>query len=76
MENNAFIGATLTELLNFLDARAIVNLFHEDGKTLLKAGVRVYELLADKDFLEAHRNTEVKGLVTIINYLNILIEEA
>lgn len=76
MENNAIINIRLVELLNILDARAIITLFTEIGGEPVKSNVKVYELLADDDFIKAHKNTEVKGLVSFINVTNILIKEA
>ena len=76
MENNAILNIRLVELLNILDARAIITLFTEIGGEPAKSNVKVYELLADSDFIKAHKNTEVKGLVSFINVTNILIKEA
>ena len=76
MENNAIINMRLVELLNILDARTIITLFTEIGGEPVKSNVKVYELLADDEFIKAHKNTEVKGLVSFINVTNILIKEA
>lgn len=76
MENNAIIYMRLVELLNILDARDIITLFTEIGGEPVKSNVKVYELLADDEFIKAHKNTEVKGLVSFINVTNILIKEA
>ena len=74
MENNGIINIRLVELLNILDARANICIFTEVGKPALKE-CKVFELLADRDFLKDHKNTEVRGLVSFINVTNILIEE-
>ena len=42
----------------------------------MRANVRVYELLADKEFIEAYRLKTVKGFIVVMNSVNILIEEA
>lgn len=76
MENNAILNIRLVELLNILDARDIITLFTEIGGEPVKSNVKVYELLADDEFIKAHKNTEVKGLVSFINVTNILIKEA
>lgn len=76
MENNAILNIRLVELLNILDARTIITLFTEIGGEPVKSNVKVYELLADDEFIKAHKNTEVKGLVGFINVTNILIKEA
>ena len=76
MENNAILNIRLVELLNFLDARATISLFTDIGGEPVKSNVKVYELLADSDFIKAHKNTEVNGLISFINVTNILIEEA
>ena len=79
MNNNAIInGFRLMDLLNILDARANVTVFTgitADDKVSSDA-VKVYELLADKDFISKYGKRDVKGLVSFINVTNILIEEA
>lgn len=79
MENNAIInGFRLKDLLNILDARANVAVYTgitaEDKVS--KDAVKVYELLADNDFMNKYGKKEVKGLVSFINVTNILIKEA
>lgn len=76
--NNAIInGFRLKDLLNILDARAIVSIFTGiTSNDIIKDSCKVYEILADKDFLETYGKREVKGLVSFINTTNILIEEA
>lgn len=79
MNNNAIInGFRLMDLLNILDARANVTVFTgitADDKVSADA-VKVYELLADKDFISKYGKRDVKGLVSFIHVTNILIEEA
>lgn len=74
--NNAIInGFRLKDLLNILDARALVSVYA--GITVddkIKSAL-VYELLADKEFIKTYGNKEVNGLVSFINVTNILIEE-
>ena len=79
MENNAIInGFRLKDLLNILDARANVTVY--TGITaeakVSKDAVKVYELLADNDFMNKYGKKEVKGLVSFINVTNVLIKEA
>lgn len=76
MENNAILNIRLVELLNILDARATVSIFTKIDGEPVKSNFKVYELLADSYFIKAHKNTEVKGLISFINVTNILIEEA
>ena len=58
MENNAIInGFRLKDLLNILDARACVTIFtgaKECDKVIGTDSVKVYELLADKEFLKIY----------------------
>ena len=75
MNNNGIINIRLVELLDILDARATVCIFKEIGEPAIK-DCKVYEILADKEFIKSHKRTEVKGLVSFINVTNILIEEA
>lgn len=79
MNNNAIInGFRLMDLLNILDARTNVTVFTgitADDKVSEDA-VKVYNLLADKDFISKYGKRDVKGLVSFINVTNILIEEA
>ena len=79
MENNAIInGFRLKDLLNILDARANVTVYTgitaEDKVS--KDAVKVYELLADNDFMNKYGKKEVKGLVSFMLCTNILIKEA
>ena len=75
MENNAIINIRLVDLLNILDARTTVSIFTEIGKEPVKNQFKVYELLADSDFMRANKNTEVNGIVNFIHITNILIKE-
>lgn len=74
MKNAIINGFRLKDLLNILDARTRVGIFTEIGKDAVKDCV-VYELLADKEFLDEYGNIEVTGLVSFINVTNILIGE-
>lgn len=77
MENNAIInGFRLKDLLNILDARANVTVYTGIKDKVSEDSVKVYELLADNDFMNKYGKKEVKGLVSFINVTNILIEEA
>lgn len=78
MNNNALInGFRLMDLLNILDARTNVTVF--TGITaddrVSKDAVKVYELLADKEFIKDYGKRDVKGLVSFINVTNILITD-
>lgn len=78
MNNNALInGFRLMDLLNILDARTNVTVFTgitADDK-VSKDAVKVYELLADKEFISQYGKRDVKGLVSFINVTNILITD-
>lgn len=77
MKNNAMIGADLGDLLNVLDSKTKVCIFTgKDGKILLRADVKVSELLADEDFIDAYKYRTVRGFIVILNSVTILIEEA
>ncbi len=78
MVNNAIINSfRLVDFLNILDARSNISIFTELGGLPLKESVYVYELLADKEFIETYgKRYDVKGLVSFIHVTNILIEEA
>lgn len=76
MKNAIINGFRLKDLLNILDARAIVSIYAGiNPNDNIKNTFKVYELLADKEFIEAYGKREVKGLVSFINVTNILIEE-
>lgn len=78
MKNAIINGFRLKDLLNILDARANVTIFTgittEDKVS--KDAVKVYELLADKDFMNNYGKKDVTGLVSFMNVTHILIEEA
>lgn len=79
MKNNSIIGFRLKDLLDILDARANVTVYTgitEDDKITSNA-VKVYELLANTDFINKYGEKEVKGLgFSFMLCTNILIEEA
>lgn len=78
MKNAIINGFRLKDLLNILDARANVTIFTgittEDKVS--EDAVKVYELLADKDFINKYGKKDVTGLVSFMNVTHILIEEA
>lgn len=78
MKNAIINGFRLKDLLNILDARANVTIFTgittEDKVS--KDAVKVYELLADTDFINKYGKKDVTGLVSFMNVTHILIEEA
>ena len=78
MENNAFINSNLTlkYFIYNLEARITVRIFNSKTMLSIKAGA-VYEILADRDFLETYGDYSIKGLNLggIGNGLNILIEK-
>ena len=75
MENAIINGFRLKDLLNILDARANVTVFTgiTSNDSITENSVKVYELLADKEFIETYGKYNVKGLVSFINTTNILI---
>lgn len=76
MVNNAIINYfRLKDLLNILDARARVSIFTGIGELPIKEAVNVYELLADKEFINSYGKYDVTGLVSVINRTNILITQ-
>lgn len=76
MEKNATINARLADLLEVMDARAMVNIFvgDMDKQTSIKF-LRVYEFLAEPELMRKYKNYEVVGL-NIGLQTNILIKEA
>lgn len=77
MENNAFISISFKDLLNILDARAIVTVYtgikQED---IINKSARVYELLADKEFIDTYGSYSVAGVIGLLgNSANILIKK-
>lgn len=77
MNNNAIVNTNLGDLLDLLDARAIVNIFAGNkGDKCVKCNRRVYEVLGDEEFLKAYANRQVTGLLTLLNSISIMVEEA
>lgn len=73
MDNNAIIKARLKDLLEVMDMRKTVNIFINEKKSIRYA--EVYELAADKEFIETYGDREVIGFIRVINVTNIMIEE-
>lgn len=78
MKNNENIGATLEELLNVMDARANVNIFKDLGnnKDELLRSNKIYNLIADPEFIGNYGSYDVIGLCVTLGVVSILIEEA
>jgi hypothetical protein len=77
MDNNAVISSRLKDLLDVMDARTTINIFIEDEETKTEKrlnGCKVFELLADRDFLRTYGNCDVVGLNCGI-VTNILISK-
>ena len=77
MENNAIIHGRLKDLLDILDARAFVDIFVDEGagKQALLRSARVYELLANTDFMRTYgRKYYVVGLTVDLS-TSILISK-
>ena len=75
---NATILSTLEAILNFMDARASVDIFRQfsDGGQELLRGNKIYNLIADPEFIGKYGSYKVIGLsVTLVGVI-ILIEEA
>lgn len=74
MEKNALIISHFGALIKVLDARAYISVFTGETKDdNIKFNVPVYELLADKDFIEQYEFYNVSGIVGTLNGLNIMI---
>ena len=74
MEKNALIISHFGTLIKALDARAYISVFTGETKDdNIKFNVPVYELLADKDFIEQYEFYNVSGIVGTLNGLNIMI---
>ena len=74
MEKNGIISIRLEDLVEMLDARKTVNIFV--SKTESVKYCKVYELLADPDFMKAYGSRKVNGVIyCTFNILNVLIEE-
>ena len=78
MENNSIIGFRLKNLLDILDARANVTVYTgiTENDKITSNAVKVYELLANTDFINKYGKKEVMGLVSFMLCTNILIKEA
>lgn len=72
MKNNAHINCRLEDLLEILDARRTVNIFISE-KQSVKLGY-VYEILADKDFIQTYGNNKIIGLSSMVRLTNILLK--
>lgn len=75
MFNNAIINISFKDLLNILDARARVSVFTGTKKEdIIKFNTSIYELLADKDFIDSYGSYNVAGVIGLLgNSANILI---
>ena len=75
---NATILSTLERLLNFMDARASVDIFRQfsDGGQELLRGNKVYNLIADPEFIGKYGSYKVIGLSVTLGVASILVEEA
>lgn len=62
MTNNAIMNGFLKDLLDILDARAVVYVFSSETNSLI-ASTKVYKLLADDEFMQTYgRDYKVVGL--------------
>jgi membrane protein CcdC involved in cytochrome C biogenesis len=62
-ENNAIIQGRFTDLLEVLDARATVNIFVKiDEKEQSIKTDKVFEIIADREFMKQYKNFDVIGL--------------
>lgn len=77
MKNNAHINATLEALLGVMDARAYVNIFRQlkDGKEELLRSNKLYNLLADYEFIDKYGEYKVIGLTIVLGNKCLLIKE-
>lgn len=75
---NATILTTLENLLNVMDARANVEIFIQlkDGKEGLLRSNKLYNLIADPEFIGKYGSYKVIGLSIAFGVASILIEEA
>lgn len=70
------INARLFDLLEILEARAMINIFVEDnGEQKSVKYVKVYEFLSEPELMRKYKNYEVIGLQVGLT-TNILIKEA
>lgn len=77
MTNETFILTRLNDLFDVMDPRANVEIFRQikDGNELLRAN-KLYNLLADAEFIGKYRSYKVIGLNITLGVVKILIEEA
>lgn len=78
MENNATILTRLEGLFDVMDPRANVDIYNqikEDHQELLRAN-KLYNLLADNEFIGKYGSYKVIGLSITLGVTSILIEEA
>lgn len=75
MENNGYMSISVKDLLNIMDARARVNIYTGTKKEdLIKHNNYIYELLADKAFIDSYSSYSVAGIISLLgNSANILI---
>lgn len=74
MEKNGVIALRLEDLIEMLDARKTINIFKSEKESLKYC--KVYELLADPEFMKTYGKREVKGIIyATFNIINVLIEE-
>jgi hypothetical protein len=70
------INARLFDLLEILEARAMINIFVEDnGEQKSVKYLKVYEFLSEPELMRKYKNYEVIGLQVGLT-TNILIKEA
>lgn len=78
MTNNAIMNGFLKDLLDILDARLNVDIFVDEGagKQALLRSARVYELLANDEFMQTYgRNYEVVGLTVGLSTSILITKE-
>ena len=77
MKNNAFLNATLGQLINNLDYRSYIFIFvgtSEDNKKLFEG--KVYELLSKAEFYDEYNDQAVTSLsIGSLTGISILIPE-
>lgn len=75
---NATIISTLEDLLNVMDARANVDIFIQllGGKEGLLRSNKIYNLIADPEFIGKYGSYKVIGLSIALGVASILVEEA
>ena len=74
MEKNALIISHFGTLIKALDARAYVSVFTgEKQEDNIKFNAPVYELLADKEFMNEYEFWYIQGIVGTLSGLNIML---